>query len=196
MGHFKPTTEAAAASARARLWFFSPWLPWPWQPLKPKLRLILTTATMASAITATLATLMPMVVMATSMARGLLRLLPLLRQILTTVSTGSVHTTATLATLTSLDMPLSMARGPLKPPLLPSLLLIPTTATMASDTSTARGLLRLLLRLLLIPTTATTVDMDSDTVMGTVDTMAATAMDTSTESKKESKCRRMKTTSN
>merc|ERR1712192_56346 len=119
-----------------------------------------------------------------------------------------VPTTATLATLTLLDMPSSMARGPLKPPLLPSLQLIPITATMASDitatvatpmpmaataTSTARGLLTLLLKLLLIPTTATTVDMDSDTVMGTVDTMAATA--TSMESKKESKCQRMKTTS-
>merc|ERR1719504_501025 len=102
---------------------------------------------------------------------------------------GSVHITAMLATLTSLDMPLSMARGPLSPPLLPSLLLIPTTATMASDTtatpatpmpmaatatSTARGLLALLLKHLLILTTATTVDMDSDTVMAMVDTMAAT----------------------
>merc|ERR1719341_2825613 len=124
-------------------------------------------------------------------ARGLPMLLPLPRLILTTVSTASAPITATLATPTSLVL-LSMARGPLIPPLLPSLLLIPTTATMATATTTARGLLTLLL----IPTTATTVDMDMDTVMGTVDTMAATAMDTTTESKKDSKCQRMKTTAN
>merc|ERR1711928_155818 len=123
----------------------------------------------ASVTTATLATLTPMVVMATTTARGLPMLLPLPRLILTTVSTASAPITATLATLTPMVL-LSMARGPLIPPLLPSLLLIPTTATM--------------------------VDMDMDTVMGTVDTMAATAMDTTTESKKHSKCQRMKTTTN
>merc|ERR1711911_471205 len=145
-----------------------------------------------------------MVVMATTMARGLPMLLPLPRLILTTVSTASAPITATLATPTSLVL-LSMARGPLMPPLLPSLLLIPTTATMAlattamlatpmpmaaTATTTARGLLTLLL----IPTTATMVDMDMDTVMAMVDTMAATAMATTTESKKDSKCQRMKTT--
>merc|ERR1712212_1168246 len=144
-----------------------------------------------------LATLTPMVVMATT-ARGLPMLLPLPRLILTTVSTASAPITATLATLTPMVL-LSMARGPLIPPLLPSLLLIPTTVMPASTATlatpmpmaaTATTMARGLPRLLLIPTTATMVDMD--TVMGTVDTMAATTMDTTTESKKHSKCQRMK----
>merc|ERR1719193_1960639 len=134
-----------------------------------------------------LATLTPMVVMAT-MARGLPMLLPLPRLILTTVSTASAPITATLATPTSLAL-LSMARGPLMLPLLPSLLLIPTTVMPASTATlatpmpmaaTAPYMARGLLMLLLIPTTDTMVDMDTDTVMGTVDTMAATAMDTTT----------------
>merc|ERR1712179_419005 len=128
----------------------------------------------------------------------MLLLLP--RLILTTVSTASAPTTATLATPMS-RMLLSTARGLLKPPLPPSLLLIPTmamamlatTATLATPmptadtvTTTARGLLMLLPTL----TTATTVVTD------TVDTTAATVMATTTESKKDCKCQRMKTTTN
>merc|ERR1719222_1829618 len=104
--------------------------------------------------------------LATTMARGLLMLLLLPRPTLTTGSTASVPTTATLATPMS-RMLLSTARGLLKLPLRPSLLLIPTTATAMLDTTatlatptptadtvttTAKGLLMLLPT----PTMATT----------------------------------------
>merc|ERR1711928_39811 len=101
-------------------------------------------------------------------------------------------------------MATTTARGLLSLPPLPRLILTtastasaPITATLATPTllvllSMARGLLKLLL----IPTTDTMVDMDMDTVMAMVDTMAATAMATTSESKKDSKCQRMKTTTN
>merc|ERR1712010_40793 len=163
---------------------------------------------MASVTPMVMAASMVGMAMVTSTARGLLMLMLLLlpRLILTTVSMASAPTTATLATPMS-RMLLSTARGLLKPPLPPSLLLIPTTATamlattatLATPmpmavmvTTTARGLLMLLPTL----TTATTVDMDTDTVTDTVDTTAATVMATTTESKKDYKCQRMKTTTN
>merc|ERR1712055_355032 len=114
---------------------------------------------------------MAMAAMATTTARGLLRLrLPLLPRLIPTTDTTDLATMVTLAILTPMEgMATTMARGLLMLLLLPRLTLTtvsmasaPTTATLATPMfrmllSTARGLLKPPLppSLLLIPTTAT-----------------------------------------